>query len=78
MAALREWRHALEVFTETIGPLWAGVAYLLATSRMLAQEFTSDELPEVIKLVKLVTTASVRLLHGSSTLTQSPTLSTSS
>ena len=54
MAALREWRHALEVFTETIGPSWAGVAYLLATSRMLAQEFTSDEFPEVIKLVKLV------------------------
>ena len=54
VAALRKWRHEVEVFTETIGPSWAGMASLLGSSRMLAQEFTQDQLPEVIKLVKLV------------------------
>ena len=54
VAALRKWRHEVDVFTETIGPSWAGVGSLLASSRMLALEFTSSQLTEVIRLVKQV------------------------
>ena len=56
------WRHEVEIFTETIGPLWAGVASLLASSRMLSQEFSADALPEVIKLVKSVNSGSCQVI----------------
>ena len=39
---------------ESIKPSWAGVASLLASSRMLSQEFSAEALPEVFKLVRSV------------------------
>ena len=44
VAALRKWRHEVEVFTETIGPSWAGAGSLSASSRMLVLEFTAPSL----------------------------------
>ena len=63
VAALRKWRHEVDVFTETIGPSWAGVASLLASSRMLSQEFSAEALPEVIKFVISVNSGNCQVIE---------------
>ena len=55
LAAVRKWRHDVELFTDTLGPSWTGVANMLRNCRLLDQEFDGGSgLMELMEICRKV------------------------
>ena len=54
LAAVRKWRHDVELFVDTLGSSWLGVSSMLRNCRLVDQEFNQTGLLEVIEVCEKV------------------------